>query len=89
MNYEIRAPEPFTAEVHEDLFADLARITKQKYRSDYDMHIDLSRTFKRLNDGHCVWINRCYVSDDYFFLSDSSDHLFRRIVRHTIRCQKP
>lgn len=69
VNYEIRAPEPFTSAVHEDLFADLARISKQQYHSDYDLHVDLSRTFKRLNDGHCVWINRCYVSNKYLPLS--------------------
>ncbi|KAF8960420.1 hypothetical protein BDZ97DRAFT_1307262 [Flammula alnicola] len=62
VNYEFRAPEPFTADVHEDLLGDLARISKQSYPSDYDLHIDFSRTLKRLNDGHCVWINACYDS---------------------------
>ena len=62
VNYEIKAPEPFTADVHEDLFADIARIS-ETYSSDYDLHIDLSRTVKRLNNGHCVWINACYVRD--------------------------
>lgn len=61
VNYQLKAPEPFTADVHEDLFGDLARIEKQSYPSDYDLHIDFSRTLKRLNDGHCVWINSCYV----------------------------
>lgn len=61
VNYQLNAPEPFTADVHEDLLGDLARIEKQSYRSDYDLHIDLSRTLKRLNDGHCVWIDSCYV----------------------------
>ncbi|RDB27918.1 Peptidase S41 family protein ustP [Hypsizygus marmoreus] len=50
-NYEIRAPQPFTADVHEELLADLARIRAQSYKSDYDLHIDLSRSVKRLNDG--------------------------------------
>jgi hypothetical protein len=63
VNYEIRAPEPFTADVHEDIFADLARISETQYSSDYDLHIDLSRSVKRLNDGHCVWINACYARD--------------------------
>ncbi|KAF8198537.1 hypothetical protein BJ912DRAFT_1074631 [Pholiota molesta] len=62
VNYEFKAPEPFTADVHEDLLGDLARISKQSYPSDYDLHIDFSRTLKRLNDGHCVWINACYDS---------------------------
>ncbi|KAJ7314970.1 hypothetical protein DFH08DRAFT_894316 [Mycena albidolilacea] len=62
VNYEIRAPEPFSQFVHEDLFKDIARITETKYPSDYDLHVDVSRTLKRLNDGHCVWINACYDS---------------------------
>ncbi|KAH9478024.1 Peptidase S41 family protein ustP [Psilocybe cubensis] len=62
VNYEFKAPEPFTADVHEDLLGDLARIQKQNYPSDYDLHIDFSRTLKRLNDGHCVWVNNCYVT---------------------------
>ncbi|THU78746.1 hypothetical protein K435DRAFT_786117 [Dendrothele bispora CBS 962.96] len=62
VNYQISAPEPFTEDVHEDLLKDLARISGQSYASDFDLHIDLSRTLKRLNDGHCVWINNCYDS---------------------------
>ncbi|KAJ7501967.1 hypothetical protein B0H11DRAFT_2171208 [Mycena galericulata] len=61
VNYQIKAPEPFTKDVHEDLFRDLERISNSEYASDYDLHIDLSRTLKRLNDGHCMWINACYV----------------------------
>lgn len=61
-NYQIQAPAPFDKDVHEDIVATLARIKNQKYKSDYDLHIDLSRSFKRLNDGHVVWINRCYDS---------------------------
>lgn len=60
VNYQIRAPEPFTQYVHEDLLVDLARISQQPYFNDLDLHIDLSRTLKRLNDGHCVYINSCY-----------------------------
>ncbi|KAK7044505.1 peptidase S41 family protein ustP [Favolaschia claudopus] len=62
VNYQIKAPEPFTQSVHEDLFRDIDRISHTQYASDYDFHIDLSRTLKRLNDGHCVWINSCYDS---------------------------
>ncbi|KAJ7888242.1 hypothetical protein B0H13DRAFT_2533563, partial [Mycena leptocephala] len=62
VNYQIKAPEPFTEYVHEDLFQDLERISNSEYASDYDLHIDLSRTLKRLNDGHCIWINACYDS---------------------------
>lgn len=60
VNYEKLAPEPFTADVHEDLLADFARISKQTYASDFDLHVDMSRTLKRLNDGHCVYVNMCF-----------------------------
>jgi hypothetical protein len=60
VNYEILAPPPFSADVHENLLADLARISQQEYPSDFDLHIDMSRTLKRLNDGHCVYTNACY-----------------------------
>ena len=59
-NYQKLAPPPFTLDVHEDILADLARISHQKYANDFDLHIDLSRSVKRLNDGHCVYINYCY-----------------------------
>ena len=66
VNYELSAPEPFTADVHEDLLGDLARISMQEYGSDFELHIDLSRTLKRLNDGHCVWVNLCYDCTFHF-----------------------
>jgi hypothetical protein len=61
VNYQIQAPKPFDKDVHEDLFADLARINATNYKHDLDFHIDMSRTLKRLDDGHCVYINSCYV----------------------------
>src|ERR1700733_8356964 len=54
VNYQIQAPQPFSNDVHENLPMDLARISQQDYYSEYDLHVDLSHTFKRLNDGHCV-----------------------------------
>ncbi|KAI8972883.1 hypothetical protein BD414DRAFT_448245 [Trametes punicea] len=62
VNYEKLAPEPFTADVHEDVLADLARISGSTYANELDLHVDLSRTLKRLNDGHCVYINQCFDS---------------------------
>lgn len=62
VNYQVSAPAPFTQDVHEDLLFDLARISSQSHPSDFDLHVDLSRTFKRLNDGHCVYINSCFDS---------------------------
>ncbi|KAF7428583.1 hypothetical protein PC9H_007809 [Pleurotus ostreatus] len=60
VNYQIQAPEPFARDVHEDLHTDLARINNQNYSSDFELHVDLFRTFKRVNDGHCAYINYCY-----------------------------
>ncbi|SJK98440.1 uncharacterized protein ARMOST_01707 [Armillaria ostoyae] len=61
VNYEVQAPQPYS-DTHENVLADLARISSQTYASDYDLHVDLSLTVKRLHDGHCVWINYCYDS---------------------------
>lgn len=66
MNYQRLAPEPFTADVHEDILGDLARIGRTTYKSELDLHIDLSRSVKRLMDGHCVYVNMCF---DSLFLS--------------------
>lgn len=66
VNYQRLAPEPFTADVHEDILGDLARIGQTTYKSELDLHIDLSRSVKRLMDGHCVYINMCF---DSLFLS--------------------
>lgn len=46
--------------MHEDLLADLARISAQHYDTDFDLHMDISNSFARLRDGHCVYINACY-----------------------------
>ncbi|KAG6854488.1 hypothetical protein C0991_006090 [Blastosporella zonata] len=54
VNYEIRAPEPFTLDVHEDIMADLAKYRTKRYDSDYDLHIELSRALKRFNDAAFV-----------------------------------
>ena len=65
-NYQIRAPQPFADEVHEDIIQDIARIRRSKYDNELDFHIDLSRSVKRFNDGHCVYTNACF---DSLFLS--------------------
>ncbi|KAK7057101.1 hypothetical protein R3P38DRAFT_2839312 [Favolaschia claudopus] len=56
----ILAPPPFEKYVHEDIHADLARIRATSYHSDFDLHLDLYNSFRRLNDGHCVLLNLCY-----------------------------
>jgi hypothetical protein len=60
VNYQIHAPAPFDLDVHEDLVADLARISEQTYSSEFAFHIDIYRSFKRVNDGHCGVYNYCY-----------------------------
>ncbi|RDX51766.1 hypothetical protein OH76DRAFT_1346545 [Lentinus brumalis] len=84
VNYEKLAPAPFTLDVHEDLLADLARISSQKYASDFDLHIDLSRTLKRLNDGHCVYINYCYDSLFTSYLPTPLVHLTDKFGIQTV-----
>ncbi|KAF8967856.1 hypothetical protein BDZ97DRAFT_1801579 [Flammula alnicola] len=49
-------------DVHEDLAADLVRLSKQDYSSEFDFHLDIYRSFKRVNDGHCGVFNYCYDS---------------------------
>ncbi|KAJ7497391.1 hypothetical protein FB451DRAFT_1018980 [Mycena latifolia] len=63
VNYQILAPPPFQSDVHEDIAADLLRISEEKsYDSDFEFHLDLYRSFRRLNDGHCIVLNLCYDS---------------------------
>ncbi|RDB24235.1 Peptidase S41 family protein ustP [Hypsizygus marmoreus] len=66
VNYQIQAPEPYQHDVHEDLKADLARISRQDYASEFELHLDMYRSFKRVNDGHCGVYNYCY---DSFYLT--------------------
>jgi hypothetical protein len=62
INYQIQAPPPFAQDVHVDIAAELKRIRVQHYASDFDFHLDLSRTIKRLQDGHTVYQGLCYDS---------------------------
>ncbi|KAJ6593998.1 hypothetical protein B0H19DRAFT_1225277 [Mycena capillaripes] len=62
VNYQILAPHPFEKEVHEDISADIARIKETSYPSDFDFHLDVYKSFRRLNDGHCSIFNLCYDS---------------------------
>ncbi|KAH8077074.1 hypothetical protein BXZ70DRAFT_705743 [Cristinia sonorae] len=60
--YQKLAPPPFTGEIHENLSADIARIRRTHYKTEFDLHIDVSRSVKRLFDGHTVYFNDCYDS---------------------------
>jgi hypothetical protein len=42
------------------LVGDLRRILDTDYLSEFDFHLDLYRSFKRVNDGHCGVYSRCY-----------------------------
>ncbi|KAJ3547212.1 hypothetical protein NMY22_g1745 [Coprinellus aureogranulatus] len=53
VNYQIQAPAPYDNDVHEDLAGDLNRIAAASYASELDFHLDMYRSFKRVNDGHC------------------------------------
>ncbi|KAK0461182.1 uncharacterized protein EV420DRAFT_1530760 [Desarmillaria tabescens] len=81
VNYQIQAPKPFQHDVHEDLHVDLDRISQQDHHpSEFDLHLDLFRTFKRVNDGHCVVLNYCY---DCQFPSSNSRLSEAHSVQHS------
>lgn len=62
--YYLRSPKPFQ-ESTIDIRAELKRMAKKKYASDYDFNIDLYNTTLRLNDGHTGWTPPCYLSYQY------------------------
>ncbi|KDQ06441.1 hypothetical protein BOTBODRAFT_181596 [Botryobasidium botryosum FD-172 SS1] len=61
VTYSLQEPAPFD-EIHVDIQAELARIRGSTYQFDFELHQDVSRTVKRLKDGHAVYINYCYDS---------------------------
>ena len=69
INYPIQTPPPFAQDVHVDIAAELTRIRAQTYASEFDFHVDLSRTIKRLQDGHTVYIDLCFDSLFLTFIS--------------------
>ncbi|KAL5528063.1 hypothetical protein ACEPAF_7199 [Sanghuangporus sanghuang] len=75
VNYQIRAPEPFANDVQEDILADIARIRRSQYTSEFEMHIDLQRSTRRLMDGHCVYFDLCYDSTFVSYLPTPVVHL--------------
>jgi hypothetical protein len=62
VNYELLAPPPYTLDVHNDIADDLAFINSTTYSSDYALHRDLSRAFRRAQDGHFAYVNYCFDS---------------------------
>ncbi|KAJ8073815.1 hypothetical protein PM082_012093 [Marasmius tenuissimus] len=58
-NYQVQAPAPFE-DIHEDIIGTLARISSQTYASDFDLHVDVATSTRRMGDGHSVYVNMCY-----------------------------
>ncbi|CAE7127179.1 unnamed protein product [Rhizoctonia solani] len=54
-------PEPFE-DVTIDIRGELRRIKQSTYSSDFELHQEISRTVKRLGDGHAGYANYCYDS---------------------------
>ncbi|KAG9098778.1 hypothetical protein FRC07_010594, partial [Ceratobasidium sp. 392] len=61
VSFHLNMPDPFTDDTV-DLQGELRRIRATKYDSDFNLHQDVSKTVKRLNDGHAGYINYCYDS---------------------------
>jgi hypothetical protein len=54
VNYQKLAPLPYTLDVHNDIYADLAEIERTNFPSEYEQHIALSRAFKKSQDGRFI-----------------------------------
>ncbi|CUA71424.1 Autophagy-related protein 2 [Histoplasma capsulatum NAm1] [Rhizoctonia solani] len=60
-SFHLSMPDPFT-EVTIDLLGEFQRIKKTTYKSDFELHRDISTTVKRLGDSHAGYVNYCYDS---------------------------
>ncbi|KAH8082435.1 hypothetical protein BXZ70DRAFT_1012287 [Cristinia sonorae] len=58
--FQKHAPPPFTDDVHVDLDAEFRRMRHTRYRTEFDLHLDLSQTIKGLNHLDTVYFNYCY-----------------------------
>ncbi|CAE6430353.1 unnamed protein product [Rhizoctonia solani] len=59
--FHLNMLEPFK-DVTIDILGELQRIKQSTYSSDFELHQDVSRTIKRLGDGHAGYANYCYDS---------------------------
>ncbi|CAE6493211.1 unnamed protein product [Rhizoctonia solani] len=59
--FHLNMPEPFK-DLTIDILGELQRIKQLTYSSDFELHQDISRTVKRLGDGHAGYANYCYDS---------------------------
>ncbi|CAE6438316.1 unnamed protein product [Rhizoctonia solani] len=60
-NFHLKMPDPFTDDTI-DLLGECQRIKKTTYKSDFELHQDVSTTVKRLGDSHAGYVNYCYDS---------------------------
>ncbi|KAH7335675.1 hypothetical protein B0J17DRAFT_667296 [Rhizoctonia solani] len=60
-NFHLHMPDPFTDDTV-DLLGEFQRIRKTTYKSDLELHRDISTTVKRLGDSHAGYVNYCYDS---------------------------
>ncbi|KAJ1300879.1 hypothetical protein OPQ81_002517 [Rhizoctonia solani] len=59
--FHLKMPEPYE-DTTVDILDELQRIKRSTYSSDFELHQDVSRTVKRLADGHASYLNFCYDS---------------------------
>ncbi|KDN37129.1 hypothetical protein RSAG8_10338, partial [Rhizoctonia solani AG-8 WAC10335] len=60
-NFHLNMPDPFTDDTI-NLIGEFQRIKKTIYKSDFELHRDISTTVKRLGDSHAGYVNYCYDS---------------------------
>ncbi|KAF8497585.1 hypothetical protein F5888DRAFT_1794404 [Russula emetica] len=58
--YYPKSSFPFPNNV--DIRAELTRINSTSYITDYDFNLDLYNSINKMNDGHTLWIPRCYMN---------------------------
>ncbi|KAH9854597.1 hypothetical protein C2E23DRAFT_817149 [Lenzites betulinus] len=60
-DYYLKSPPPFQDSTV-NIRAELARINKTHYETDYDFNKDLYDFTQHLNDGHTRWLPDCYMA---------------------------
>ncbi|KAJ1300358.1 hypothetical protein OPQ81_005177 [Rhizoctonia solani] len=59
--FHLNMPEPYE-DITVDILGELQRIKRSTYSLDFELHQDVSKTAKRLADGHANYVNYCYDS---------------------------
>ncbi|KAI0075954.1 hypothetical protein K474DRAFT_1317140 [Panus rudis PR-1116 ss-1] len=60
-DFYLKSPPPFQ-ESTANIRAELARINRTVYKTDYDFNRDVYNLTTRLNDGHTRWFPNCYTT---------------------------